>query len=328
MKKKLSRRGALKAGAGAAALTGALGIMPRYISPARAATGLAEGMTGGPTGFPGAERFQYNESMSEGRAIEGIKKLKAAGKAPEKISILLTDGAIGQLTKPFPPGAPTVMDVWKAETGIDVEIVGAPAGDIWKRVLQDVTTSSGAYDIYTHPWNSVGDLVEAGGAHPLNEFVEKYQPDWGDPNRGTPSSEIETLLYKYKGDYYSVSLDGDFQTWVYNRWAFERPEYQKEFADKYGYQLGHPRTWEECDNISAFFTGKTGIDGNPMYGNGNMLSPFWGLSTFYMRFASMDNPNFYWFDESGKPNLNTDQGILAATEHKALKQWSHPDILT
>ncbi|GAB5469747.1 MAG: extracellular solute-binding protein [Rhodospirillales bacterium] len=309
-------------------MTAALGIMPRYINPARAADGYAEGMTGGPTGFPGAERFQYNESMSEGRAIEGIKKLQAAGKAPKKISILLTDGAIGQLTKPFPEGAPTVMDVWNKETGIEVEIVGAPAADIWKKVLQDVTTSSGAYDIYTHPWNSVGDLVEAGGAHPLNEFVAKYQPDWGDPNRGTPSSAIEDLLYKYKGDYYSVSLDGDFQTWVYNRWAFEHPDYQKQFADTYGYQIGHPRTWKECDNISAFFTGKTGIDGQKMYGNGNMLGPFWGLSIFYARLASMGNPNFFWFDEDGKPNLSTEQGIECAAEHNALRQWSHPDILT
>jgi len=325
---KFTRRDALKAGAGGFAATAALGIMPRYIRPARAADGLAEGMTGGPTGFPGAERFQYNESMSEGRAIEGMKKLKAAGKVPAKLSILLTDGAIGQLTKPFPEGAPTVKDTWEKETGVEIEIVGAPAADIWKKVLQDVTTSSGAYDIYTHPWNNVGDLVEAGGAHPMNDFVAKYKPDWGDPERGTPSPEIEDLLYKYKGDYYSVSLDGDFQTWVYNRWAFEDPDYQKEFADKYGYQLGHPKTWEQCDHISAFFTGKKGIEGNTMYGNGNMLGPFWGLSNFYGRLASFDSPNFYWFDENGKPNLATEQGIQCATEHLALKQWSHPDVLS
>ncbi len=325
---KFTRRDALKASAGGIAASAALGIMPRYIRPARAADGLAEGMTGGPTGFPGAERFQYNETMSEGRAIEGMKQLKAAGKAPAKLSILLTDGAIGQLTKPFPEGAPTVKDTWEKETGVEIEIVGAPAADIWKKVLQDVTTSSGAYDIYTHPWNSVGDLVEAGGATPLGDYVAKYQPDWGDPDRGTPTPEIEDLLYKYKGDYYSVSLDGDFQTWVYNRWAFEHPDYQKEFADKYGYQIGHPRTWEECDNISAFFTGKKSIEGAEMYGNGNMLGPFWGLATFYGRFASMDNPNFYWFDEDAKPNLATEKGIQCATEHLALKQWSHPDILS
>ena len=76
--------------------------------------------------------------------------------------------------------------------------------------------------------------------HPL---VPLFRPDWGDPERGTPTPEIEDLLYKYKGNYYSVSLDGDFQTWVYNRWAYENPEFHKAFSDQHGYQLGPPRTW-------------------------------------------------------------------------------------
>lgn len=332
----VSRRQALKAGAGGLTLGtaaklgvfgSAVGIAPKFIRPARAA-GLAAGMTGGPTGFPGAERFQYNESMSEGRAIEGIKALKGAGKAPSKISMLLTDGAIGQLTKPFPDGAPTVKDVWEAETGIEIEIVGASAADIFTKVLQDVTTGSGVYDIYTNPWNSLGDLVESGGAANLDEYVAKYNPDWGDPERGTPTPEIENLLYKYNGSYYAANLDGDFQTWVYNTAMYNAPEHQKPFEDRYGHPLAPPATWEECDHISEYFTGVTGIAGNPMYGNGNMLSPFWGLSTFYMRFACQEMPNFYWFDENGKPNLNTDLGIKAAEEHVALKQWSHPDILS
>ena len=99
-----------------------------------AAGELASGMTGGPTGFAGAERFQYNDTMSEGRAIAGIKKLKAAGKVPKKLTMLLTDGAIGQITKPFPvgkvgslsfpAGAPSVKEVWERETGIEIDIVG------------------------------------------------------------------------------------------------------------------------------------------------------------------------------------------------------------
>ncbi|MDE0202144.1 MAG: hypothetical protein OXK73_06900, partial [Rhodospirillaceae bacterium] len=82
MAMKITRRQALKAGAAGVVLTSPIGIAPKFIRPARAA-GLAEGMTGGPTGFDGAERYQYNETMSEGRAVEGIRKLKAEGKAPE-----------------------------------------------------------------------------------------------------------------------------------------------------------------------------------------------------------------------------------------------------
>jgi multiple sugar transport system substrate-binding protein len=322
---KPSRRSLLTAGS-TLALTSAIGIAPKFISPVRA-EGLAAGMTGGPTGFPGAERFQYNETHSEGRAIEGMKKLKADGKAPKKLVMLLTDGAIGQITKGFPSG-PSVKEVWEKETGVELEIVGAPAGDIWKRVLQDVTTQSGAFDIYTHPWNSLGDLVEAGGSVNMNDYVAKYQPDWADGERGTPTAQTAELLYKYGGNYHGVSLDGDFQTWVYNKNYFEDKKNADEFAQKYGRPLAPPKTWQESDDISTFFTGRTGLNGTKIYGNGNDMAPFWGLPRFYARFAAQAMPNMYWFDENGNPNLDTPEGIKAATEYVAIKNSSHPDVLS
>jgi multiple sugar transport system substrate-binding protein len=40
----------------------------------------------------------------------------------------LSDGSIGQLTQPFPAGAPSVKELWERETGIPIEIVGLPTG--------------------------------------------------------------------------------------------------------------------------------------------------------------------------------------------------------
>ncbi len=321
VQKGITRRSALKTGAKGLALTSAIGIAPKYlISPARA-TGLAAGMTGGPTGFDGAERFQYNEGMSEGRAIEAAKKLKAAGKAPEKIVFLLTQGAVGQFRQPFPEGAPTVASVWEAETGIPVEIIPAGETEIIPKVMQDITTGSGTYDIYTGPWNAVGDKVDAKGILNLDEFVEKHKPDWGDPERGTPTAEMEKLLYTYNGSYYTISIDGDFQTWVYRKDLFEDADNKKAFEDKYGWSLGPPRTWQETDQISEFFHAK----GVPTC---NLISPFWGLAIFYARFAGQANPNYYFFDEDGNPNLDTDIGIKVLEEHVKTKDWSSRDILT
>jgi multiple sugar transport system substrate-binding protein len=322
---KPNRRTVLASGAAFAAASGIL-INPKFIRPGQAAE-YAPGMTGGPTGFPGAERFQYNETMSEGRAIEGAKQLVAAGKAPKKIVMLLTDGAIGQLTQPFPSG-PSVKEVWEKETGIELEIVGAPAGDIFKRVLQDVTTQSAAFDIYTHPWNSLGDLVEAGGAMNLDDFVSKYQPDWADETRGTPTAQTAELLYKYGGSYYGASLDGDFHTWVYNKNYFDDPGHAGAFKEKFGRDLAPPKTWEESDQISQFFTGRKGVGDIPIYGNGNDMAPFWGLPRFYARMAAQAVPNMYWFDENGVPNLATEGAIKAAKEYVGIKDSSHPDVLS
>lgn len=323
---KPSRRGFLRNTSAFAAMSG-VGGLSSIIAPPAFADGFAAGMTGGPTGFAGAERFQYNNTLSEGRAIEGIKALQAAGKAPAKLTMLLTDGAIGQITKPFPEGGPSAKEVWERETGITIEIIGAPAEDIFKKVMQDVTTGSGTFDIYTGPWNSTGDLVASGGAVNNSEYVAKYQPDWADPERGTPTKEMEQLLYTYGGNYYSFSLDGDFQTWFYLKGLYERPDVQEAFLKETGVALGVPGTWEDVDRISKFFTGKDFGNGK-MYGNGNLMSPFWGLATFYSRFASMDFPNFYFFNEDGSPNLNSSLGIQCAEEHVRSFEWCAPDALT
>ena len=321
-----TRREFLRNSSMLAAVSGIGGLGSFLATPALAA-GYAAGMTGGPTGFDGAERFQYNNTMSEGRAIEGIKALQAAGKAPTKLTMLLTDGAIGQITKPFPDGAPSAKEVWEKETGITIDIIGAPAEDIFKKVMQDVTTGDGTFDIYTGPWNSTGDLVAAGGAVNNSEFVAKYQPDWGDPERGTPTPEMEKLLYTYAGDYYSFSLDGDFQTWFYLKALYERPDVQDAFMKETGVALDVPNTWEDVDRISKFFTGKDFGNGK-MYGNGNLMSPFWGLATFYARFASMDFPNYQFFDEEANPRLNSELGIQCAEEHVRSFEWCAPDCLT
>ncbi len=321
-----SRRDFLRSTTAATAATGMGGLSAFIASPAFA-DGYAAGMTGGPTGFDGAERFQYNNTMSEGRAIEGIKALQAAGKAPEKISMLLTDGAIGQITKPFPDGAPSAKDVWERETGIKIDIIGAPAEDIFKKVMQDVTTGDGTFDIYTGPWNSTGDLVSSGGAVNCTDFVAKYQPDWGDPERGTPTPEMEQLLYTYAGENYSFSLDGDFQTWFYLKGIYDMPEVQDAFMTETGHSLTVPNTWDEVDRISKFFTGKDFGNGT-MYGNGNLMSPFWGLATFYARYASMDFPNHHFFDEDANPTLNSELGIQCAEEHVRSFEWCPPDALT
>ena len=318
----ISRRRLLRYGASGLALTSAVGIAPRYlIRPAHAAE-LAPGMTGGPTGFPGCERYQYNESMSEGRAIEGIKKLKAAGKAPDKLVFLIGDGALNQLAKPYPLSGPSVKQLWESETGIKLELIGVSPEENYPRVMQDITTKSGAYDIYTSFFNEIGDLVESNGIVDLDEYVAKYKPDWGDPIRGAPTKEIYNLSYTYNNKVYIVSLDGDFQTWVYRKDLFEDPQNRKEYEDKFKMPLRQPATWTEVDQIAQFFKAK-GFNGHT-----NLLSPFWGTSTWFSRYLSYDKPNLFPFDLNGKPLIDSDLGIKAAEAHVKSKEWSSKDILT
>ena len=110
--KKMSRRDflgtSLKAGAGIAAASVASKFLrsDRYSPYSIFAggekkleytpkAGLAPGMIGGPTGFDGAERYQYNGDEAPGRAVEGLRKLKAEGKAPDTLVIMVPPGCVG-----------------------------------------------------------------------------------------------------------------------------------------------------------------------------------------------------------------------------------------
>ena len=311
-----SRRQVLKAGASGLAVTSAIGIAPKYlISRARAAE-YAPGMTGGPTGFPGAERYQYNESMAAGRAIEAAKELKAAGKVPEKLVVAMVDGAIGHFTNAAPEGAPTVLEVWEKETGIEVELIGVALDDLYTKMLQDVTTQAGLYDVYCILVNHYGDLTDAGGLAILDDFVAKHKPDWDDPESGTPTAQLYNLLYKSGGHNVGVSFDGDFWTWYYRKDLFGDATHQKAFSDKYGYALRAPVTWDEVDDAAAYFH-STGIDGHS-----NFMGKTWGIGTWFNRYISRAKPNLYLFDLEGNPLIDSDDGIEATEKHLQYAKYS------
>lgn len=321
----ISRRRLLKTGVAGFALTSAIGIAPRYISVAHADVGLRQGMTGGPTGFDGCERYQYNPEMPEGRAIEGIKALKAAGKAPSKLIFLMSEGSIGHLTKSYPADAPTVQSLWEKETGISIEIVGVASGNEGLKVMQDISTKAGAYDIYMSEWNRVGDLAEAGGLVNLDEFVAKYKPEWDDPKRGyTGGVQGVTLLNKYNGSYYAVSLDGDFQTWIYRKDLFEDAKEQADFKGKFGRDLHFPETWEELDQVASFFHRPD----KGLFGCTDLRNQGWGYTNWYQRYCSMAAPNKMLFDAHGKPLISSPEGVKATQSYVNSLKYHSPDAIS
>lgn len=323
----VTRRKVLSGSASALALTAAVGIAPKYIRPraALAAAGYAPGMTGGPTGFPGAENYQYNADMSEGRAVEAMKAMKAAGKAPDKITMMFDDGAIGQLTQPFPEGAPSVKEVWEKETGVEIDIVGLPNTEAFPKIMQDITTKTGAFDTYMFAWNNVGDFAEAGGLVNMDEFVAKHKPDFSDPERGYVGGEqgVE-LLAKYNGSYYCISLDGDFQTWIFRKDLFEDPKEQADFRARYGYELEYPKTWQQLDNMSEFFHRPD----KGLIGISDLRNQGWGYTNWYQRYASMGIPNQFLFSEDGEPLIDSEAGVSATREYINSLKWHHADGLT
>lgn len=292
---------------------------------AHAAENLVPGMIGGPTGFDGAERYQYGPDTPEGRAIEAARALKASGKAPERIVLGLSDGTIGQITQPFPEGAPSVKDLWEQETGIKLDIVGVPNGQEFTKVMQDISTKGGAFDIYAVEWNRLGDLAEAGGILNLDDYVAEYRPEWDDPDRGyVGGQQGVSLLNGYRGSTYGVCLDGDFQTWNHRTDLFSNSDEQKAFADQYGYELAPPRTWKQHDEIAAFFHRPD----ERLFGSTDLRNQGWGYTNWYQRYVSMASPNQFLFDDDGNGLINSQQGVMATQEYIDSLAHHSPDAIS
>ena len=310
---RMSRRRLLTSSGKAALYVSAVGIAPRFIRPGRAfaADALAPGMIGGPTGFDGADRYQYGADTPEGRAIEAAKAMKADSSAPAKIVLGLSDGSIGQLTQPFPAGAPSIKDLWEKETGIALEIVGVPNGQEFTKTMQDISTKGGAFDIYAVEWNRLGDLAETGGILKLDDYVAKHKPEWDDPERGyVNGAKGVSLLNQYRGSTYGVSLDGDFQVWVYRSDLFGDEAEKKAFADKHGRELAPPKTWQEFDEVATFFHRPD----KGLFGSTDLRNQGWGYTNWYQRYVSMGSPNQFLFDDSGQPLINSEAGVAATNE--------------
>jgi multiple sugar transport system substrate-binding protein len=283
---------------------------------------LTKGKIGGPTGFAGAERYQYGADTAAGRAILGLKKLTNNGKKRLDLKMRMWNGATGQISVPFPKGAPSVGDLLLKETGVKLHLTAiAPTDQITKN-LQTISTRDGSNQILISAIEDNGDYAEAGLARNLDDFVHKYKPDWlGDYAGG--NTQV-AMMNQYNGSYYAVSMDGDYQVWAYRQDLFEDAANQKNFKAKYGYDLAFPKTWKEHADVAAFFT----QPGGKLYGSIDLKNPFWGYVNWMMRYVSAASPDQYYFDLNAKPLINSPAGIQATKEHVASMAWTYPDTLS
>jgi len=283
---------------------------------------LAKGMIGGPTGFDGAERYQYGPNTAAGRAILGLKKFTNNGKKRLDLKMRMWNGATGQLSVPFPKGAPSVADQLLKEANVKLHLTAiAPTDQITKN-LQTIATRDGSNQILISSIEDNGDYAEAGLARNLDAFVATHKPDWDQDFAG--GKVAVAMQNQYAGSYYAVSLDGDYQVWVYRQDLFDNAKNQKDFKAKYGYDLAFPTTWQQHADIATFFTRPS----EKLYGSIDLKNPYWGYCNWMMRYVSSANPNQYYFDLNAKPLINGPAGIQATKEHVASMAWTYPDTLS
>ncbi|GAB4451426.1 MAG: hypothetical protein Fur0044_46760 [Anaerolineae bacterium] len=265
---------------------------------------------------PVVDEGQAAETVKAGDLVPPVVATPCAGDGclfkDQTVTVIVnTAGEKGPISGPFYE----VRDEFEAATGAKLEIVEVPFAEHFPKLLTDMTTGTGEYDTSIAGAWWLGDLV-------AGDFIIPYDDYYNDPR--FPKWDIEDVqpgpraLLEYGGKKYMVANDHDGQVMYYRRDLLEDAEHQAAFKEKYGYDLGVPKTWQEFRDVAEYFNGKDlNGDGTPDSGltmhlkvGGQGMFHFMSFSAPFV--IGPDNPKLYWFDpETMKPLMDSPGHVKA-----------------
>ncbi|WP_438317981.1 ABC transporter substrate-binding protein [Candidatus Caldatribacterium sp. SIUC1] len=222
---------------------------------------------------------------------------------------------------------------------VQIEITPLSWEVLYPRILQDLTSGAGSFDVTT--W----DLMTAGAIAPgmldLEAFAKEH-PELVDPNFDDEDF-IPTAKYVYgywKDKRIGYPFYGAAMFFFYRKDLFSDPALQAKFKAEYGRDLAVPKTWEEAKEVAKFFTKKFNPDSPTEYGIALMLPRTHTLFYMYLNFfgpyrrspegiAKFGKVDLDWgdyFTADGLPAFNSEEGVRALQDMIDLMQYA-PDPL-
>ncbi|HEX9790755.1 MAG TPA: extracellular solute-binding protein [Kiloniellales bacterium] len=240
--------------------------------------------------------------------VEAAKAAKelAAGRTVT-LTIMQPSGSLGNV-KP-------VADRFTAETGIAVNYLEVPLGEINQKVLLEAVSKTGAFDIALPATFGMPDLAESGILVNMDPYATKYEP------AGFQDDALYSIGDYYKGSLYGYQTDGDTYVMFYNKDWLNNADEKKGFADKHGYDLKVPDTWEELDAMMAWFHRPD----KGMYGGALFRTQYFLAWEWWGRFHAK---GFYPLDDDLNPQINNDGGVAALEEMLAASKHLYPGART
>jgi multiple sugar transport system substrate-binding protein len=225
-----------------------------------------------------------------------------------------------------------VRDEFEKATGAKLDIVEVPFAEHFPKLIQDMTTGTGQYDVSMAGAWWLGELVSGDFILPYDQYYDDPKfPKW-DFNTVLPALQN---LYALGGKKYMVASDGDGQVLYYRRDVLSDPKWQADFKQELGYDLPvPPTTWDQFRDVAKFFNGKD-FNGNGKPGNGlTMHLKVGGQGMFHFMsmsapfVISKDQPKLYWFDPADmKPLINSPGHVKALTQLAELVKYGPEAML-
>ncbi|HIP38592.1 MAG TPA: extracellular solute-binding protein [Desulfocapsa sulfexigens] len=152
---------------------------------------------------------------------------------------------------------------YEAKSGNTMHFEFVPWPNFADRMLNELNSGGKLCDLLIGDSQWVGGAAENGQYIKLNDFFEKEGISMDDFIPATVVGYAEWP--KNTPNYWALPAYADVVGWTYRKDWFSRPELQKEFKAKYGYDLGVPSSLAHLKDIAQFFQNRK-IDGKTVYG--------------------------------------------------------------
>ena len=162
----------------------------------------------------------------------------------------------------------TLTKAFEEITGIKVNHQLLGEGEVVQAVQTQMQTRRNLYDAYINDSDLIGTHSRLQLAIPLSDFMSGEGRDVTNPDLDIDDFMGKSFTTGPDGKLYQLP-DQQFANlyWFRHDW-FSKPELQKRFKEKYGYELGVPVNWSAYEDIADFFTNDVKeIDGVRIYGH-------------------------------------------------------------
>ncbi|HRY24581.1 MAG: sugar ABC transporter substrate-binding protein [Geminicoccaceae bacterium] len=203
-----------------------------------------------------------------------------------------------------------LLPEFEAATGIDVELEVVNYAEMHTKLVPQLVSPTGSYDVIVVDFYWVGEFAKAGWLQPLDERIAADGFD-----TSVYFDSLQDLVGQVDGEQLMLPFYNYAMGLTYRHDLLEDPAEQAAFKEKYGIELRVPETWDEYLQQVEFFTRDTDGDGkNDFFGVVNQgLRPD-PIAMEWSNYLFANGGRFH--DESWQPMLDSPEAVKAVEDYK------------
>ena len=248
------------------------------------------------------------------RAVAAVRRLVASGelrpdtvlrlraKQGNVVSILGRDYALQQ--------------EWERKTGIAIDVGIMPQLDSLAFIRRSTDV-----DLTIARNHEFADLLHGGLITDLKPLLDRFGFRLSDAG---PDGFLQLGQQSMSdGRVAAIPADFDVALLFLRRDLLEDPGQRARFRERHGRELRAPRTWQEYQELVAFFHRPA----EGLYGTAESREPLTGWMYWLPRYLSSALPVQHLFDEKMRPLINSPAGVAATESYAATVAYSPPQAL-